>query len=91
MFDQICIIYWYMSSSGKKEIMTYLEMDMPACVGDIGHQAAYLKTSAQLFNRRKSRNKKLKAPRCLQVNTYCGRMKHWPATLPGCVNISIGI
>ena len=50
-----------MSSSGKKEIMTYLEMDMPACVGDMGYHAAYVKTRAQLFNRRKSRNKKLKA------------------------------
>ena len=50
-----------MSSSGKKEIMTYLEIDMPACVGGICHHAAYLKTRAQLFNRRKSRNKKLKA------------------------------
>ena len=69
-----------MSSSGKKEIMTYLEIDMPACVGGICHHAAYLKTRAQLFNRRKSRNKKLKALRCLQVNTYFGRMKHWPAT-----------
>ena len=60
--------------------MKYLEMDMPACLGDMGHQAVYLKTRAQLFNRRKSRNTKLKALRCLQVNTYFGRMKHWPAT-----------
>ena len=60
--------------------MKYLEMDMPACLGDMGHQAVYLKTRAQQFNRRKSTNKKLKALRCLQVNTYFGRMKHWPAT-----------
>ncbi len=53
---------------------------MPACLGDMGHQAVYLKTRAQLFNRRKSRNTKLKALRCLQVNTYFGRMKHWAAT-----------
>ena len=48
-----------MSSSGKKEIMAYLEMDMPACLRGIDYQAAYLKTRAQLFNRRKSRNKKV--------------------------------
>ena len=82
MFDQICVTDILPHDFFRQERDHDISRNgyMSACVRDIGYQAAYLKTRAQLFNRRKSRNKKLKALRCLQVNTYFGRMKHWPAT-----------